>query len=1559
MVILKLKILMKPSYMRKLPVLIWIGAFWLLTFSSVFNVLTLETPLDHEVSISPHEVHKLMSLAPSSFRNNTLQDISSKTSSFQYSKISYNESLSKNQGIINSNETSFYNPLFKITEQNDVVIDKINPEAMEADATNMEFLLNFTIIDAGGITDPFAALQNITISNSSYVFNVTNWFDWKFSISQPEKYSLAFILDSLDLSAFTLGFYNLTINTFVMGVKYSSDSVSFPMKDLQIDIIRVVKSEFNNKLDSDQLFNITMQVQEDDGSVTHQVETLSGNPNTTLHSTLQPSVFGGLYFRRFVKFGNETPIGEFIFEVNLTATVAKNPAFDDAIHTLVVLATSITGISDNGTIDFEARGTILLVKIDEISVGSNPPLDFNEITNEGRNHVEFRINVNDSINVKFQVFDNTSEVPIPSEEARRVIYQDPNNPGDRTALNSTETGDYGNGSVSLTARVYTSVSEGYSLLFYVSGHKSSQEEEPTNITIFWDLLEYKFIYYDNRVSIDGIGSSKEPNEKALGIDVGEWWTLNLSVYYVSDHSPAKSSQISYRFSGDSWTSRTDGTNGDLLDGSFTFNHINFSVDTTKFECQVENGSIFDPQGTVFVNRTVGDASFSLDLTWTYLNIEMIPAEADKRLSTNEITEISFFVSWAHDSSPFSGTLIAKDISTNLRKTVIITNGAGTWSSLVKTGPENYTFMVLSVNDGKYGITKFTDPTEDQPDLRDVKVAIVWDNIYFTLSDTYDFSKNVSEQNWGVNFTFANFGENQTIYCYGRHSYDNKPFIGTAVLVDWDSGDMHTVVFNGQGVGNKSLDRTDARDKEGVPFEILYVDSEPEYNITRLSQTRGSNLVYIVWDKVLITLEADMSYSHGTWADISVSLEYEVSTDLTIDSRDVEYSLLMSNGTFYENISWTHFTDYSFGPTVHWYYVTNLIDYKTGLAGYDVLYKWPDKSRTYGNLTVFWIDDEDPTILEFRSYDLGNGTILIIVDATDDDESWEGSGIGEVTLIDNREGVEEEFPINGTSYLLSEEYGIYRYIFSYSFNQFISEGGWGDYFQFEFGETLYFSVNVADQGTPSFHTEDFDPPPKRIVTSEVLTITADLDLHNPQFIKRNGTVLNLFYHTMENTDDLTNISDGDVIITTYVQDSNWSGLNENSVQLNISNIDTSESNIFYMTLNGALEARSPLEFSWSGNLPVGNVYVFTVTVTDNAGNSNIYSKEWEIEDRVAPRILNIILTPTGDRKINATVELKETGLGIDYVTIGLTSRGQTRWFNLTSEGGTGSSLHQSDAGVVTYSTILSLDFDILDILTPKPYSIEEVIVADMMGNSKEYSSDELENINIPDIIIYVQLGPLIFEPIILAFGLIMLVTGIVIGIRITSKVEGYDMKRIFTESERISREEILTLMDEYALGVTVNFFDQIQGPVPVIWEPPLLEDQEQVMLDLSDKSFSTLEFIGIEETERSGTFDFSTGSYECTALGYSFSIANPEARGGKENLTIVLLLRKEWGDHLLVFQDELLEKVRELRKMIESQEASSKIESSARQLREFVSKLMITFSKIYIEKEKKESKSKVE
>ncbi|MHA2330048.1 MAG: hypothetical protein ACXACR_16140, partial [Candidatus Hodarchaeales archaeon] len=522
-------------------------------------------------------------------------------------------------------------------------------------------------------------------------------------------------------------------------------------------------------------------------------------------------------------------------------------------------------------------------------------------------------------------------------------------------------------------------------------------------------------------------------------------------------------------------------------------------------------------------------------------------------------------------------------------------------------------------------------------------------------------------------------------------------------------------------------------------------------------------------------------------------------------------------------------------------------------------------------------------------------------------------------------------------------GIHRYYFTYDFNQEIA-------FQFNFNELLMFELIVTDNGLPDFPEWLDSKRNSHTVGTGLFSLRANYDQYKPLFIKKDGSEMNVIYKnisTVDTSSDITNITDGAIVITVSVQDPLWAGLSSHSVRLIITDISTgitlrNETMVFMKALG---DNRSEFQFKWEEILVVRETYQFNVTVTDNAGNTNSLTREVEIEDHVAPRVRDVQLIPTDDRKLNITIKFEEKGV-ISGVTVGIVYMGEIiKWVNLSRQqgGGVGG---QTTPGLNTeiFSALAQLDLDVFDFISLKTYSIV-LSVSDNAGNSKYYDSRELEETwvgkNIDE-----SFNPLIFHPVFLLSSGIFLLIGIIVGIRITSKTVGYDLKQVMVESKKVSREVLLTMMDEYALGIIISFFDQVQGPVPVIWEPPLLEDQHQIMLDLSDKSFSTLEFVGLDEDERSSTFDFSTGSYDCTALGYSFAIENPQARGGKENLSIVLLLRKEWGDNLLTFQDVLLEKIREIRKLIEAQEPEAVIEKKGRDLREFVSRLMITFNKMY-------------
>ncbi|MFX0088112.1 MAG: hypothetical protein ACFFAU_20835, partial [Candidatus Hodarchaeota archaeon] len=859
------------------------------------------------------------------------------------------------------------------------------------------------------------------------------------------------------------------------------------------------------------------------------------------------------------------------------------------------------------------------------------------------------------------------------------------------------------------------------------------------------------------------------------------------------------------------------------------------------------------------------------------------------------------------------------------------NGMATWTGLVQLYTGSYNYSIVEVQDSKYGITKFVNMT-DGSSL--VKLDIIWEEIYFTFSNDYNEEVSPSEQNFQDKlYFFANYNENATLYVYGNHTYDGAPFIGEAKLFNFfDIEHPSYLTFNSKGIAIWIGDFTKAN--LPVTFSVLEIVKELNYSVT----TGSWSEVTISWDKIIVTFESNLVYSHGTWADINIGFQYKVGSNLEdVNLNTLRYDLHSSNGTNWYNINWTHFRDFNFESAFRWYNITALYDSSTGLSGFEIKHMYTDLGEgDDGELLFAWIDDKVPRILELSTFDWGNGTFLIMADITDNSEDWIGTGIGNVTLILKKPGIDVIFPQIPECFELST--GIYRYLFTYSFNQSFPELPTS--FQFNYNETLSFSLRITDQGTSDFPAIfGLYRDPNSLITKS-FTYRASSDDIAPQIISEDGKPFTLTYDES---------LDGRVTITVSVRDEIWSGLNEESVQLIIANFEGTSPIIENMAIIGSIaDSRSELSFSSVANLTVHKSYEFTVIVADIAGNTYNYTYiEPKISDFAPPRIIlsSINLKPTNDRQLEVSFEIEESGLGIDYVMVQIISPYVSQWYNLTVQGGIGGG-GSTTTSIITYYGIIPINIAINQLVGETRYAIN-IRVADKSKNEKD--------LNTMDFNIYSEgLKPLIFEPLVLISGAVILIIIIAIGIRVTSRTEGYDIKRIKIESQKISREDILTLMDEYALGVTINFFDQVQGPVPVIWEPALLEDQEQVMLDLSDKSFSILEFVGLGEDERSGTFDFSTGSYDCTALGYTFAITNPEARGGKENLTVVLLLRKEWGDHLLTFQDELLEKIREIRTLIENEQPSSAIERKARQLREYVSRLMITLNQMYFNIDYKES-----
>jgi len=161
-------------------------------------------------------------------------------------------------------------------------------------------------------------------------------------------------------------------------------------------------------------------------------------------------------------------------------------------------------------------------------------------------------------------------------------------------------------------------------------------------------------------------------------------------------------------------------------------------------------------------------------------------------------------------------------------------------------------------------------------------------------------------------------------------------------------------------------------------------------------------------------------------------------------------------------------------------------------------------------------------------------------------------------------------------------------------------------------------------------------------------------------------------------------------------------------------------------------------------------------------------------------------------------------------------------------------------------------------------------------------------------------------------------------------------------------EVIEKIDQHSLGVVVSFFDQRHGPIPIIIIPEMLKDNFDKLVALSDRSFSGTGFSDDFESEIPSSYDFVLGEqFRISVLSFGFALDKPEARGGKENLTLNLLLQKEVFKLVSQFQDEIHKKVHEFHLlMVADSSNKGAIRIKANEVRKYVTKIILSYVEIY-------------
>ncbi|MHA2101017.1 MAG: hypothetical protein ACW99A_20270, partial [Candidatus Kariarchaeaceae archaeon] len=208
--------------------------------------------------------------------------------------------------------------------------------------------------------------------------------------------------------------------------------------------------------------------------------------------------------------------------------------------------------------------------------------------------------------------------------------------------------------------------------------------------------------------------------------------------------------------------------------------------------------------------------------------------------------------------------------------------------------------------------------------------------------------------------------------------------------------------------------------------------------------------------------------------------------------------------------------------------------------------------------------------------------------------------------------------------------------------------------------------------------------------------------------------------------------------------------------------------------------------------------------------------------------------------------------------------------------------------------------------------------------------------------------------------VILVFSFIINKKFRSKeLVGLDIESVMKNVQKLNPEKIQESLNLYSLGSVISFFDQRQGPVPVMYEPLFLRDNYQILLELADISFSTGRFVEnfVEEEQSSFTFSIDPVT-QIKVISFSFSLNRPDARGGAENLMLNIMLPKEVFPLISQFSPQLKILATKIhRKLDTDPEGKEKdlITKMLFEVRELVAKIALSHLDLYgtIELETKE------
>jgi len=176
-------------------------------------------------------------------------------------------------------------------------------------------------------------------------------------------------------------------------------------------------------------------------------------------------------------------------------------------------------------------------------------------------------------------------------------------------------------------------------------------------------------------------------------------------------------------------------------------------------------------------------------------------------------------------------------------------------------------------------------------------------------------------------------------------------------------------------------------------------------------------------------------------------------------------------------------------------------------------------------------------------------------------------------------------------------------------------------------------------------------------------------------------------------------------------------------------------------------------------------------------------------------------------------------------------------------------------------------------------------------------------------------------------------------------------------EGITIDEINDRYEELSPGVILTIFDQRKGPIPLIASHSLDTTRylgrmqigvENFLLKIADQAYSSLGFEEHDVGRRVGSIILPTE--KMIGFVHGIQLPNKMARGGFENLSLIVLTDSEYGNLLLNYQDYVYDEIDTIADSLKAKKPLKQVEDILRIIRHKSVKIMLTAEKV----EKKKS-----